>query len=286
MIYKGKQLFVTVDDQVLMASKSCSVSIKADTVAVSSATDADWEHSLPGRKSWSVSTNHLLRAISRDSSLMTTFEAMSKSWMEPNVRSYCKVGSDVRYHTTRGLMLLVYKYANGAWSYYYSNVYDTYTNGCQSMVADIENQFDASSNNDKMGVIISHDAYELDQDLVAAINTYMSVPVNLLPYQAATQGAFVAIGGPAITGIAQAQTGRAGYAHASLNTIAGSGIGEPALKTFALKVGSTVRLRMTVDGYPSDSLGGYANVTSFQVQSTNGNLMTGSFQFEGSGPLE
>lgn len=286
MIYQGKQLFVTVDDQVLMAAKSCSVSIKADTVAVSSATDGDWEHSLPGRKSWSVSTNHLLRAVSRDSSLMTTFKALSKSWMDPNGKSYCKVGSDIRYHTSRGLMLLVYRYTNGVWSYYSSDVYDTYTVGCQNMVTDIENQFSGSVNNDKMGVIISHDAFEIDQYLVDAINTYMSIPINLLPYQAPSQGAFVAIGGPAITGIAQAQTGRAGYAHASLNTIAGSGVGEPALKNLVLKVGSTVRLRVTVDGYPSDSLGGYANVTTFNVQATKGNLMTGSFQFVGSGPLE
>lgn len=275
---------MAVNDNVLMASKSCSVNIEADVIKVSSATDAEWEHNMAGRRSWSISTNHLLRAVSRESSVMTTFDVVARSWMDPNNKSYCKVGSDVRYLTSRGLMLVIYQYSNGLWSYYTGDIYDTYEDGCQDMENDITTLL--SEHMDRIALITSNDAYMIDQGLAGAITTLMKVPVNSVPDNQNGHGAFCAIGGPGINGIAYSQAGRAGYAHASLNTIAGGDVPSSPIKDNVQMIGQQVRLQLSVDGYGKDTLTGNATVKSFRVHASSGNLMSGVFEFVGTGPLE
>ena len=49
----------------IAAAKSCSIKVKAKQIDVSSPTDGEWEHSINGRKSWSISTDHLVLSIAR-----------------------------------------------------------------------------------------------------------------------------------------------------------------------------------------------------------------------------
>ena len=59
MILHGENLIIMADGVALAASKSCTINVKANTLDVSSDNDGDWEHHIPGRKSWDVSTSHL-----------------------------------------------------------------------------------------------------------------------------------------------------------------------------------------------------------------------------------
>ena len=63
MVLHGKDLIVLADGVAIAMSKSCDINIEADIIPTSSPTDGDWEHSISGRKSWKVTTNHLLRSV-------------------------------------------------------------------------------------------------------------------------------------------------------------------------------------------------------------------------------
>lgn len=60
MLLKGNNLIIMADGVAIAASKSCSIEVDVETIPVSSATDSEWEHSITGRKSWKVTTSHLL----------------------------------------------------------------------------------------------------------------------------------------------------------------------------------------------------------------------------------
>lgn len=63
MVLHGKDLIVLVDGVAIAMSKSCDINVEADIIPTSSPTDGDWEHSISGRKSWKVTTNHLLSSF-------------------------------------------------------------------------------------------------------------------------------------------------------------------------------------------------------------------------------
>ena len=72
MILKGKDLIIKVGGTALAASKSCTVKITAKKIETSSPSDGDWEHSIPGRKSWKVSTNHLVMSVAQCAAMVGT----------------------------------------------------------------------------------------------------------------------------------------------------------------------------------------------------------------------
>lgn len=59
MILHGRNLIIQIDGVAVAASKSCTVTINADTLKTSSPQDGQWEHSIPARKSWKVQANSL-----------------------------------------------------------------------------------------------------------------------------------------------------------------------------------------------------------------------------------
>ena len=65
MILKGKNLIIKAGGVAIAAAKSCSMKVKAKQIDVSSPTDGEWEHSINGRKSWTISTDHLVLSIAR-----------------------------------------------------------------------------------------------------------------------------------------------------------------------------------------------------------------------------
>lgn len=72
MILQGGDLIIKVGGTALAASKSCTVKITAKKIETSSPSDGDWEHSIPGRKSWKVSTNHLVMSVAQCAAMVGT----------------------------------------------------------------------------------------------------------------------------------------------------------------------------------------------------------------------
>jgi hypothetical protein len=56
----GKDLIIECDGKPLAAAKSCSIEINAATIQVSDIVHGGWEHYRAGRKSWKISTGHLV----------------------------------------------------------------------------------------------------------------------------------------------------------------------------------------------------------------------------------
>ena len=72
MILKGKNLIIKAGGVAIAAAKSCTVKIQAKTIETSSPADGQWEHSIIGRKAWSVSTNHLVTSIAEAAAMVGT----------------------------------------------------------------------------------------------------------------------------------------------------------------------------------------------------------------------
>ena len=69
---QGNDLIIMADGIALASSKSCSVTVKADTIETASPTDGDYVTYIADRKSWSVSTTHLVAADTTVRSLLET----------------------------------------------------------------------------------------------------------------------------------------------------------------------------------------------------------------------
>ena len=72
MILQGRNLIIKAGGVAIAAAKSCSVKVQAKTLETSSPDDGDWEHSIAGRKSWSVSVGTLVTNISRNAQMVGT----------------------------------------------------------------------------------------------------------------------------------------------------------------------------------------------------------------------
>ena len=60
MIIHGRNFIVRAGGVAIGMSRSCTVSVTANGIKVSSPDDGEWEHVRAGRKSWSVDTGHLV----------------------------------------------------------------------------------------------------------------------------------------------------------------------------------------------------------------------------------
>lgn len=63
MILHGNDLIISsTDGTALAASKSCTISVEAEQIETSDPDQGDWRNYLTGRKSWTLTTNHLVKA--------------------------------------------------------------------------------------------------------------------------------------------------------------------------------------------------------------------------------
>lgn len=63
MILHGNNLIVQADGTAIALSKSCIVDVKSEKHEVAVHAAGDWKAYIPGRKSWSVQTTHLVTAV-------------------------------------------------------------------------------------------------------------------------------------------------------------------------------------------------------------------------------
>ena len=68
------------------AAKSCDVEVNNNDIEVSSATDAQWEHRIAGRKSWKVTVNGLLTVLA---------DTLLQSGEEYQLRIALRAGGDM-----------------------------------------------------------------------------------------------------------------------------------------------------------------------------------------------
>lgn len=69
---KGTDLIVTVDGTAIAAAKSCDIDISSETIEVSSPSQGTYKHYIAGRKTWTVTTNHLVLAVGNNAAMVGT----------------------------------------------------------------------------------------------------------------------------------------------------------------------------------------------------------------------
>lgn len=285
-IYKGKDLMVMADGVVIAASKSCTVNVECDDIPVSSPTDGQWEHVIAGRKKWKVTTNHLVPNVMGNHMSM---EACSKSWGDTDPAPMVRIGSQTfNLNVGRGLTLLCFRLVDGAYQIVWQYTYDTYndTDVADEFCDDIGYYGDATD----IRVIVSRDAFLLDNNMRQAISNTLHIPIDAIPTITNTQGAFAAIGQMSsnTNGICMGAEGKAGAVNVKAYFLDGNNIFrfDHTLKDMLSKVGNIVTLSLLMNGDGSDRVSGQALCTTFQTTATLGNLLTGGYTFKGSGPLE
>ena len=283
MILQGKNLIISANGSVIAGAKSCDVEVECDTIPTSSPTDGQWEHKIVGRKSWKVSTSHLLPNIMNKYPMVSVF---SRGWYEGGSSSINFQGITKTFDTT-GIHVVRFYESDGNW-YATSSSYDTLNDDgdITSFITDCTNGF--AANDSDIIAICTVDAFVLNAEMRTAISTYLHVPAEQIPL-CSLHGALSLIGSTAssASGICFAGIGQSISVHADAYYISNMiRTLDTPIKTMLQKVGQTFTLQLMLDGYGSDTLHGTAICKSARVTATRGNLIQGSFRFEGTGPLE
>lgn len=292
MVYKGSDLIIMADGVALAASKSCSVDVNADIIKVSSATDGEWEHAIAGRKSWSVSTSHLLQGVGAFDGKIEAFACANDGGnaLQP---SHVIINGTKYAVASRGLNILPMQatkpYAAIPLDGSYFRTFDTFGDNETDRATAISNMIAwLTQPTYELFAIVSFDAYGMTAQLASAISTALKVDMTGIPNDVA-RNAFVAIGGLNITKGAVAffpNNGSVGYhAKTSLYMMNGNNVQETAVADSLVKVGSTYKLCLQMEGFSQDYMEGDAICKKAAITATKGNLMTGSYAWQGTGAL-
>lgn len=288
MILQGKNLIISANGIVIAGAKSCDVEVECDTIAISSPTDGQWEHRIVGRKSWKVSTSHLVPLETEPSHIIKAVGTCNK---DGSINSAYHIIDGMLYDGgTRGLSVFSYYWYAGTHSSQfipsYHATFDTYgdISNCQAMIDAMNSNID----NGDLVVITSYDAYAMTAALKQAINTKFGIPLESMPEVNPGQRASFALAGIAGgSGIAFANMNEGSEVRAELLlNYARTAISRTPVKDILTKPGTTLTLQVQTEGLPYDRLTGTAICKTARVTASLSNLIQGSFRFEGTGPLE
>lgn len=287
MILHGENLMISVDGSVLAASKSCNVDVDVDTIKVSSPTDGAWEHSIAGRKSWKVTTNHLLMTNQPIESMVEGVAVANPDTYSGYYygNSYVKVGNSRTVDISQRGLTIVYPFLTRT-----PDNFDTYGDdetAAEQAMSNMVSTLDALATGTIMA-IVSWDAYGMSATLKAKLESVFNMSLTNIVQVGRYRDALVIIGSKGVFGTAECkhavnmvgQTVHAKQYFNSGNTLLGTPV-----KSMLTKVGQTVTMRMQVDGLANDHLIGTAICKSAKTTATKGNLLQGSFAWEGTGPL-
>ena len=286
MILQGRNLIIKANGVAIAAAKSANIKVQAKTIEVSSPTDGQWEHSIVGRKSWSVSTSHMVALETQPTHKLQAVGTCHNGGAYDSGGSITLNGQSFQGASTRGLQLNVFSYIAGQWVSSIPTTYDTYSDidtECAAMITDVNNLTSGS-----LVVITSYDAYGMTAALAQAVSTKLGIPLATIPtINPSMRASFACIGIVGSGGIAMCNKDEGSVAHVEL--LLGATrvpISRTPVKDMLQKAGQTFTIQIQVDGLAEDRLSGTAHCKSAGIQGTEGNLMTGSFDFVGTGPLE
>lgn len=287
MILHGKNLIISAGGQVLAGAKSCSIDVNAKTIPVSSPTSGQWEMSIAGRKSWSLTTSQLMIP---KSIVGHTINVIGTSWgakILPSVNIDGVLQSDV--DGDRGITMTVYKVTNGSFNRTYGpTTIDLYQDDgtlAAVLASDI-----ASVETYSFITLQSYDAISMPSVVRSALLTaFPNLIESDIPLFTDKRYAFSLIGRKGDRAMLSLLESEGAAASVNVFTDANENckpLTDSAVKDMVAAVGNTYNLRMSVDGYASDVLRGTAICQQSHITGPVGNLVQGSFSFKGSGPLE
>lgn len=294
MILHGRDLIIKRDGIALFACKNCTLNVQQASIAVSSPNSGVWEESIGGRKSWSLSSGHLVGTTTKPTFIIDAFSsAYDGNSQNLNNQSFVKTSQFIRMLPLRGLTLTFIKY-DGTYINHvnydtYGETEEEYAINCNTMAAYV-----GQIQSHHAVVLTSWDAYGINEYLRTALQNFFHVDLSMIRL-GRNRDALCIIGGNTIPqgvvsyanySLYQGNTARARMAvnvGGAASTI--TPITETPLRDAVLTVGQTYDIEVSVEGLAYDRLTGRARCQTFDVQGTTGNLMQGSFKWIGVGPL-
>lgn len=300
MILHGKDLIVSIDGNSMLASKSCTLTVSAKSLAKTSPTSGQWEETMAGKKSWSLSTNHLVKPATEQTTRLEPLYSnfyISNSKESGWVFKASYLGSMTSRHLDEwgmdeGICLLeVSKYATltkktlfNKDGYYNSTKIEDYLNGTATI--------DGSTITETgIVVIMTVGEFVLSTDVCNILTAIYHVALPCIQF-----GSSPIVGEKTYdtTPIVIVVAKTFGYGYTSLNPDNNdvnftlyNGVQLPQLDGIPgsiAMIGKEVSIRMTDND--GSTWAGKAIVTQFKVTGSKGSLMTGAFSFKGSGELQ
>lgn len=281
MILQGKNLIIDYNGEVIAGAKACTVKVDVGSQEVSSPTDGDWEHSIAGRKSWSISTSHILPMNASVSyKMIAQSAAFDGVTLAPTFITIPQASRTIEV-TGRGVTFVLF---NTDWTVDNQYTFDTYESpNAMDEFYEFLSAFVAGTH--KPWAIITRDAFSMKQTVANDLKQYLMI--DDVPVVSMSRTAWAAVGVEGYQGVSRFLQGDGSTAFATLyldHTV--SPIKATPLRDSVQRVGQMMTLTVTVEGLSADRLSGTALCTSFQAQGSVGALLQGSYSFKGSGPLE
>ena len=281
MILQGKNLIIEYNGEIIAGAKACTVKVDVGSQEVSSPTDGDWEHSIAGRKSWSISTSHILPMNANVAYKMIAQAAAYDGAAVGPTRITIPQASRTVEAGGRGVTFVLF---NSDWTISNQYTFDTYESpDAMDDFHEFLSAFVAGTH--KPWAIITYDAFSMKQTVANDLKQYLSL--DYVPVVTSSRTAWAAVGIEGYQGVSRFQQGDGSTAFATLylnNSV--TPITATPLRDSVQRVGQMMTLTVEVEGLSADRLSGTALCTSFQAQGSVGALLQGSYSWKGSGPLE
>lgn len=301
MILHGKDLIVSIDGNANMASKSCTLSVSAKSMVKTSPTSGDWEEVLSGKKSWSLTTNHLVKAATSEAPTHVFSHA------EIEVTNSMNSGWHVVGNGMNGMAVYITDESGIAEGIHLMEM-SQYGQYIRTTVFDKDGKYGSTQDtllsylnggtidghtigNDTVIILMTVGEYRMNSDTCAILTTTYHAampcmeigksPIYGNPTYDTTP--MIVVGGKNLT------YGYVGISSISndilFNLINGNmPVQADGIPGHIKMTGKKVAVRMK-DEHGSE-WAGQAEVTQFKVTGTKGNLMAGSFSFKGNGELQ
>ena len=286
---KGDNLIISLNGTALAAAKTCTINVKGGQLPIATPNSGQWDEYIPAKKGWSISTGQFLLPGGY-TNIVTAYSAGFDGANQQYVTVTTLHG--IFRANARGMYIVTS--TNG--TTFNSNVFDTYASenyesACNA-IATIINNLDMSSY--EIVAIVTCDAFAMNDALKLAIHAKFNVPVADIA-TGKNRDALAIIGGKNIMqsviaytpGILSHSVTYGGTATTTLFLDRnGSDVRTTPLKNSIAMINQKVRLSVRIDGLPFDVVEGYAICKEFKVTGSKGNILNGSFEFLGTGPLE
>lgn len=283
-------MVIRANGAVIAASKSCTIEINTGTNEVASESNGDWEHHRTGRKSWSITTNHIVETPQGADGLIIT-ESKGNDNATAQSPSRVVVGSTTDTSQTRGMTIYyIVRSSTGAYTISETSYFDTFgdsqsasNTACANMVTDLAE----NAGNADIIAIVTYDAFGMTQALANAIASHTGADMSDIA-TGRDRAALCVIGDgtKGIVSYKKSTNWACGNTHAEAWLTNGNVVTATPVKDSVDRIGQVFDITCQVDGFPYDRLSGSAICKQWRGTFTRGNLAQGSYSFLGSGPLE